>query len=240
MSQNTELARVKARIRALTDKTVSNGCTEAEAMAAAEMAGRLLERYALTMDEVDVRTSRCGELRVPLRGVRRRPIDGCVPAIARFCECKVWLSKEERRAFYVFFGFEDDIALARYLYEVVDRGMSGELETYRGSHAGLQGILLRRALASFQQGMAARVADRLEEMLAQRHQNVAARRSAGMALVLLKDAEVNEAFRASKIRLVSARRRSVRADHAYGDGYQAGEKINLNRPVKGSGLDYLP
>ena len=47
LSQAAELARVKARIKALTDKTVANGCTEAEAMAAAEIVGRLLERYAL-------------------------------------------------------------------------------------------------------------------------------------------------------------------------------------------------
>jgi hypothetical protein len=48
LSQIAELARVKARIKALTDKTVANGCTEAEAMSAAEMVGRLLERYALS------------------------------------------------------------------------------------------------------------------------------------------------------------------------------------------------
>jgi Protein of unknown function (DUF2786) len=45
--QNAELSWVKARIKALTDKTVANGCTKAEAIAAADMAGRLLERYAL-------------------------------------------------------------------------------------------------------------------------------------------------------------------------------------------------
>ena len=33
--QTTELSRVKARIKALAEKTVSNGCTEADAMAAA-------------------------------------------------------------------------------------------------------------------------------------------------------------------------------------------------------------
>ena len=49
MSQTAELARVKARIEALTEKTVANGCTEAEAMSAAEMVGRPLERYALSM-----------------------------------------------------------------------------------------------------------------------------------------------------------------------------------------------
>jgi hypothetical protein len=32
LSQTAELARVKARIKALTEKTVANGCTEAEAM----------------------------------------------------------------------------------------------------------------------------------------------------------------------------------------------------------------
>ncbi len=58
MSQTTELARVKARIKALAEKTVANGCTKAEALSAAEMVGRLLEQYALSMDEIDVRTSR--------------------------------------------------------------------------------------------------------------------------------------------------------------------------------------
>jgi hypothetical protein len=52
--QTTELSRVKARIKALAEKTVSNGCTEAEAMAAADMVGRLLERYALSMEEIGI------------------------------------------------------------------------------------------------------------------------------------------------------------------------------------------
>jgi histidinol phosphatase-like enzyme len=46
----TELTRVRARIKARAQKTVSNGCTEAEAMAAAEMVSRLLERYALSIE----------------------------------------------------------------------------------------------------------------------------------------------------------------------------------------------
>ncbi len=93
LSQTTELARVKARIKALAEKTVANGCTEAEALSAAEMVGRLLEQYAVSMDEIEVRASRCVQAEVPLGGQRRRPIDGCVPAIARFCDCKVWLAR---------------------------------------------------------------------------------------------------------------------------------------------------
>jgi hypothetical protein len=89
MSQTSELNRVKARIKALAEKTISNGCTEAEAIAAAEMVGRLLERYALTMDEIEVREERCVQVEVQIGGQRRRPVDCCVTAIARFCDCKV-------------------------------------------------------------------------------------------------------------------------------------------------------
>ena len=71
MSQTTELARVKGRIKALTEKTVANGCTEAEAISAAEMVGRLLERYALSMDEIEVRTARCVEVEVTVDRLRR-------------------------------------------------------------------------------------------------------------------------------------------------------------------------
>ena len=102
MSQTTELTRVKARIKALAEKTVSNGCTEAEAMAAAEMVGRLLERYALSMEEIDVREAHCVRVEVPIGGRQRRPIDGCVTAIARFCDCKVWISRDGDMPSYVF------------------------------------------------------------------------------------------------------------------------------------------
>ena len=123
MSQTTELTRVKARIKALAEKTVSNGCTEAEAMAAAEMVGRLLERYALSMEEIDIREERCVQVEVPIGGKRRRPIDGCITAIARFCDCKVWVSRDAMMPTYVFFGFDADTALASYLFNIIDRAM---------------------------------------------------------------------------------------------------------------------
>jgi hypothetical protein len=132
MSQAAEVLRVKSRIKALTEKTVANGCTEAEAMSAAEMVGRLLERYALSMDEIEVRAARCMQMEVPIGGYRRRPIDGCVPAIARFCDCKVWLARGADSGVpkpprYVFFGFETDVALATYLYSVIGRAIATEL-----------------------------------------------------------------------------------------------------------------
>ncbi len=231
MSQNDELVRVKARIKALTERTVARGCTEAEAMAAAEMVGRLLERYALTMEEVDVRQEPCAQVEVPIGGQRRRPVDACVPAIARFCDCKVWLARTAQGASYVFFGFETDIGLAAYLFTVIDRAIKSELAGFRKSGPPLTGTALRRASASFQHGMAARVAERLESMHAAREAKVVAQRSTGTALILARHQVVEAAFRARKVRLRSLPGLTLRRNAAFRAGRVAGERVNLNRPV---------
>ena len=238
-SQDTEIARVKARIRALADRTVSNGCTEAEAMAAAEMVGRLLERYALSMEEIDLREARCVQVEIPLPGRQRRPIDGCVPAIARFCDCKVWLARDGAGPRYVFFGFETDTALAAYLFQVIGRAMVVELERFRATRPVLRGVPLRQASTSFQQGMAARLAERLETMHAEREAGVAAQRQTGTALILVKHRVVEDAFRETGTRLVSGGRRSLRQNAAFRHGEAAGERVNLNRPVSGHGRGLL-
>jgi Protein of unknown function (DUF2786) len=235
LSQTTELARVKARIKALAEKTVSNGCTEAEAIAAAEMVGRLLERYALSMAEIDIREAGCVQVEIPLGGRRRRPIDGCVPAIARFCDCKVWLSRGERQASYVLFGFAPDIALAGYLFAVIDRAIRSGVTAFRREHPRLAGVALRRASQSFQQGMAARLAERLEAMQGEREASVAAQRATGTALMVVKHRVVEEAFRETRIRLVSGGRQRMRLNGAFRRGREAGDRVDLHRPVTGGG-----
>ena len=247
MSQTVELARVKARIKALTDKTVANGCTEAEAMSAAEMVGRLLERYALSMDEIEVREARCVQVEVPMGGRRRRPIDACVPAIARFCDCKVWLTRGARPkpgdddfdwtrpgGRYVFFGFETDTALATYLFAVIDRAILTEATAFKEANPALRAVRLRRASASFQHGLAARVAARLDAMHHAREASVRAQRSTGTALILARHRVVEDTFREMDVRLVSmAAIGQRRIASAFRDGWRAGERVNLSRPVPG-------
>ena len=232
MQQADELARVKTRIRALAEKTTSNGCTEAEALSAAEMVGRLLERYALTMEQVDLRAAACIQLEVDAGGQRRRPVDGCVVAIARFCDCKVWLTRGDLGVTYVFFGLETDAMLCRYLFEVVVMALRTELAGYKTRNPNLRDIGLRGAGMSFQHGMAARVAARLTADHAAREISVATQRDTGTALMLIKHSIVEEAFAATHTRLVSARRSTRRiVRSAYQDGVQAGDKVNLNRPL---------
>jgi len=245
LSQSAELARVKARIKALSEKTVANGCTEAEAMSAAEMVGRLLERYALSMDEIDVREARCVQIEVPIGGRRRRPVDACVPSIARFTDTKVWLARTAPPHgqgddpglalpgyHYVFFGFETDTAMAGYLFALIDRAIRTETAVFREANPKLRAVRLRQASASFQHGMAARVGVRLDTMLADREAAVRSQRATGTALMLVKHRVVEEAFRETNVRLVSragTARRQIAS--AYNDGWAAGDRVNLNRPV---------
>ncbi len=251
MSQIDELSRVKARIKALTDKTVANGCTEAEAMSAAEMVGRLLERYALSMDEIEVRSAQCVQVEVHLGSRRRRPIDGCVPAIARFCDCKVWLAPAARPdpddpckpitgIRYIFFGFETDTSLAAYLFAVIDRSIATEISTFKRSSPRLHAVKLRRASTSFQHGLVARVAARLEKMHDEREAAVRAQRATGTALMLVKQTIVDDAFRETDVRLVTMHavgRRVVSS--AYREGWLAGDRVNLSRPMTGEGRGLL-
>lgn len=49
--------RIAAIIRALLEKTVANGCTEDEAIAAAAKAAEMLAKHNLTVDEVELRAN---------------------------------------------------------------------------------------------------------------------------------------------------------------------------------------
>ena len=89
--------------------------------------------------------------------------------------------------------------------------------------------------------MAARVADRLEAMHRERDANVAAQRSTGTALILVKQQVVEDAFRETEIRLVATAGLSrARLNGAFRHGLAAGDRVNLNRPVGDAGRPLLP
>ena len=65
-------------------------------------------------------------------------------------------------------------------------------------------------------------------------------RVTGTALILVKNSVVEEAFRETGIRLANMNALGPRLiTKAYRDGWLAGERVNLNRPVSGTGQDLL-
>ncbi len=83
-ARDADLDRLIARIQALRAKTVEQGCTEAEALAAAEKVAELLDRYGLSLSELDLEKpgmrGRGGRNRAQARcsGGRLRAIGGGV------------------------------------------------------------------------------------------------------------------------------------------------------------------
>jgi hypothetical protein len=140
----------------------------------------------------------------------------------------------------VFFGFETDTALATYLFMVIDRAITTEAAAFKAVNPALRGVRLRRASASFQHGVAARVSSRLGDMHHAREASVRAQRSTGTALILARHRVVEDAFRETNVRLVSMHAIGQRRiASAFREGWQAGDRVNLSRPVPGDALGLI-
>ncbi len=237
LSQQTELERVKARIRALAARTVDRGCSEAEAIAAAQKIGELLEIYGLTMSEVELRQETCIQRQVVFTGPRLQALGTIFLPIIELTETKGWMVG---RNTFVFYGLEPDVLMAEYLLHVVAQAVDHEEAAYRTSEAYRAGRATpQNRLRSFRYGFAERVSKRIAHLAAHRRAAEEAARTptaSGTALVLVKRRIIAEGFRELGIRLrTSYTTRTVRDGTAYRNGMEAGGRVNLERPVGSAG-----
>lgn len=215
------LAALVQRIRALRAKTVAQGCTEQEALAAAEKAAELLDRYGLSLSELEFRAQPCDGIGIQTNRRRFAPIDTCVPMIAAFFDCRAWVEQVPGQTLrYVFFGLRGDVAAAQYLYDLVERAFQTETDAFRASelYACMAGER-RSATNSFQVGLGRGICGKLAQMQAER---VSSRRSAsGRDLVPVKSAMVEEEL--AKLGLDLHTRELGRGRRVLSEAYAAGE-----------------
>jgi hypothetical protein len=188
---DAELERLVGRIQALRAKTVARGCTEQEALAAAEKVAELLDRYGLTLGELEVRDQPCDGIGIQTDRRRSVPMDSCVPAIAKFFDCRVWVEQPSGMPLrHIFFGMRADVTAARYLYELVEQAFETETDAFRrgATYARLAGQR-RTATNSFQIGLARGIRDKLAALRAAR---AASRSASGRDLVPVKAAVVEQ------------------------------------------------
>ena len=238
MDQQTELAKVKGRIRALAARTVERGCSEAEALAAAAKVGELLEVYGLSMSEVELREEACIQRRVTVPGPQRLALRWLYPALLRFTECRGWT---DGRADFVLFGLEPDVQMAEYLLRVAESALAHEEARYRATPDYLRSRATPQTrLRSFRYGFADRLGKRLEALVETRAAAAEARRAAAApsmatastALVRAQEKKVEEGFRGLGLRLKTVySTATVRDRGAYGRGQAAGGRVGLERPV---------
>jgi hypothetical protein len=228
------LDRLKTRIQGLRSKTTDNGCTEAEALLAAAKVAELLDRYDLSLTDVEFRDAACEQREYETYRKKRVPIDGCIGAIANFCDCRVWREKNQvGDARYVFFGLRSDIEVAHYLTEVIDNAVRFELGRYKMS-AGYRRFRHQDryiANSSFTLGMVASIANNLKAMKRERD---AVNNGTGRDLVVLKASVVDAELEKLNLKLRTVRRTTRRvAPAAYEAGGVAGASLAINPGIRG-------
>jgi len=229
------LDRLKTRIQGLRSKTTDNGCTEAEALVAAAKVAELLDRYDLSLTDVEIRDAACEQREYETYRKKRVPIDGCIGAIANFCACRVWREKNEvGDARYVFFGIRSDIEVAHYLTEMIDNAMRFELGRYKMS-AGYRRFRHQdrhMVNSSFTLGMVASIADKLKAMKRERD---VVNNGTGRDVVVLKASVVDAELEKLNLNLRTVRRTTrLVSPTAYEAGGAAGASLAINPGIRGT------
>ena len=221
---NTRAAQL-ARIRALLERTVANGCTEAEAQSAAAAVDRLLAQYEIDLDEVSVRTQEVVKFEIEANA---HPVRFAAQKIGGFTDCKVWVDKTN----IVFLGLELDTEVAEYLVMLFMRAIDRETATFsllNADYALKDALGQRNMVSSFQVGMASRLGERLDHLKSSRDFT---QRKGGFDLVVSKAAMVGQAFATLGVKLSTGGKGASIGDRsAYQAGYRAAEGVSLNQGV---------
>jgi hypothetical protein len=237
---DTKRQRILDKIRKLQTKTTTLGCTEAEALAAAQAVGRLLDDYGLTMSDVELQTTTCVEDSVLSPFVtNRHPIRYCLCALSGYCHTAYFFRQQpiddDRttwRTAYYFFGLPHDAEVAVYLTQVIMAALDREAGSFKRTPAyrQLASVHKREALKSFRYGMAQRISARLDEMKAARECDLQA---TGRELVHIVGAVVSRAFAQAypDLRTVRYHERPYDAT-AFHQGKAAGGRVGLHPGVK--------
>jgi predicted ATP-binding protein involved in virulence len=247
MDENRDLVvrRITAQINALRAKTIANGCTEEEAMLAAAKAGELMAKYRLSQTDLEIEAEPIDQRHVDRRQAQKEVSeDNCLQGIQRYCGVKCWYSwtwKQGKVRQLVIFGKRADCDHAEWLYQMIGPTIMRAAEGYKTATKGDFHSLTerRQAVLDFRVGMALRINARLLDMA--RELEPTATTASGTALVPLRRAMIDEAFRKLDLNLRrGGHGRNVRQGDAFARGAAEGDRVSLTRPVGRTSRGTLP
>ncbi len=228
---------VKKRILGLMAKTTENGCTEEEALAASAKVQQMLHDYQLDLSDLEIAESKCVEGTYDTEVKSRQPVMGCVTAIGYFTDTKCWFQSDGEFGHLAFkyFGLEHDVMIAEYITKICDWAIIWGGEDFKSTRYYMEASRSQRSKlkASFQQGMAARLAKRLRAMKDEQQRKDI--ETTGRDLVVVKNAVVEDEWAKKGLTLSKGRKYGGKVDpYAYAAGQAEGDKVALN-PGVGAG-----
>jgi hypothetical protein len=222
---------IAAKIRALRAKTVDNGCTEAEAMAAIGMIETLMDRYRFEKSDLDQgepeekygKGTRSGYGVRHAKATKWHPTVGTWGLLAKMCGVKIWMSPLEATVHA--FGAEQDVLSLWYYMDLVRTAS----ETAWANATHLSGYSQKVAfMAGFCQG----VNGKIREIMESRTKADAAANAERGLMRISRDAVMQSKYR---IFAASEGLRLRSTSHGGGNGNQygrdagraAGSSVNL-------------
>jgi hypothetical protein len=219
------------KINLLKQKTTANGCSESEAMTAAEMISRLLQEYDLSMTEVEAKSQEFITEEIGINSKIKKPIHDVVSSIAHFTDTKVYFRKRIFDYVYNFFGTKKDVEFASYLFDLLSHAMDNEYAKYQKTPE-YKMIGGKTARGSFYKGMIIRLSQRLREM-----KNNIANEAKSSGLVLYnKMAITDQMFRERNpyLRLKTTTSKMTISDtKAFNSGKDAADRVNITSGLNG-------
>lgn len=118
-----------ARLRKLAAMTQAAGCTEAEAMAAAEKLRRMIDEHGIAPEEISAdqyeREWTTGRRR------RRNRVERLWNIVAWFCDCAVYVEIKSGYRAAVYFGVAPRPTIASYVHDVCEDAIAWEIARFR-------------------------------------------------------------------------------------------------------------
>jgi hypothetical protein len=221
------------KVKALLSKTVDNGCTEEEALAALDKAHALMDAYEVTGADLQLTKEETAIL-------RSEPPDSLDPhnikwylmgSVAEFCNCKVWQKRRRDTKVVEFCGLPSDARLATWLLDTLAAFVQAELARHLMDTLPPRGER-RKVINGFVEGCCDRISYRLKAL---RAQSAAAATSNGRELVLVKNAAVDAKMKECGIKVTGCCLGGQTSDAGYQAGHSAGNRASFGRPVTGAG-----
>lgn len=228
------------KLKAFSQRTVENGCTEAEAIAAAKAMQSLQEKYDCTLTELDISLTEYVKDQISLGKKVKHPVWGALFGVQVFTGVRL----VGYRSKVTVFGQQHCVDNAIYLISLLQSSMELEFLRYKNSadydeekfyhHA-------RSIRSSFMNGMASRLSSRLLAMHNESRRNVAQPTgSNGTALVVMADKALDTAYRKAFPNLRSGRSQTTsRSAGASSAGRSAADRVGLRSGVSGGGSQRL-
>ena len=221
-----------AKLRAMAGRTTAAGCSEAEALSAAEMLGKMLDQYGFSHADLGkVAREEIKEHRLTECGAVIGNVSRVATSVADFCDVKVWKSTMDGSL--TFFGRESDCLVAKQMMISFYHAVGIEWFLYKRANPGV--AKQPNAKKSFEFGMVGRLASRVREMKMARSAHVdQASGKTGQSLVVQRIAEVDEAMEARNIKIGKARKSRVTRNvsaQAWVAGQSAADRVNITTGI---------